>query len=57
MSEVNIDHILIDQSDTHSHTNESLVEIPNGCILLKAVEKLCKQWKYDAIIIESTLPL
>jgi len=61
MSEINIDHMLVDQSDVLSRTDESLIEMSNGCIcctlredLLKEVEKLCKDWKYDAIIIEST---
>lgn len=48
MSEINIDHKLVDQTDTLSRTDESLVEMSNGCIcctlredLLKEVEKLC----------------
>jgi len=61
MSEINIDHMLVDQTGSISRTDETLVEMSNGCIcctlredLLKEVEKLCKQWTYDAIIIEST---
>ena len=61
MSELNIDHTLVDQTSTLSRTDEALVEMSNGCIcctlredLLKEVERVCKTGTYDAIIIEST---
>jgi G3E family GTPase len=47
MSEINVDHMAVDQSANLSRTDESLVEMSNGCIcctlredLLLEVEKL-----------------
>lgn len=61
MAELNIDEKHIKKTVTFSKTEESLVEMSNGCIcctlredLLKEVKKLCETWSYDAIIIEST---
>ncbi len=61
MSEINIDEKLINNAVTLSRTDETLVELSNWCIcctlrddLLKEVERLCKQWTYDALVIEST---
>ncbi|MBF4500361.1 GTP-binding protein [Savagea sp. SN6] len=61
MSEVNIDADLIEQGSSFTRTEESFVELSNGCIcctlredLLLAVEKLSAQEGLDAIIIEST---
>ncbi len=61
LSEVNIDAELIREGNGLSRTNESLVEMSNGCIcctlredLLKEVERLAKENKFDYILIEST---
>ncbi|MCY9691813.1 GTP-binding protein [Paenibacillus alginolyticus] len=61
LSEVNIDAELIREGNGLSRTNESLVEMSNGCIcctlredLLKEVERLAKEDKFDYILIEST---
>lgn len=61
MWEINVDANLVNNENRLSHTEEKLVEMSNGCIcctlredLLIEVEKLAKEWKYDAIIIEST---
>lgn len=61
LSEVNIDAELIRDGNGLSRTNESLVEMSNGCIcctlredLLKEVERLAKEDKFDYILIEST---
>ncbi|SFI81668.1 GTP-binding protein [Thermoflavimicrobium dichotomicum] len=61
MSEINIDADLIDREARLSRTEEKLVEMSNGCIcctlredLLKEVEKLAKEGKFDYILIEST---
>lgn len=61
LSEVNIDADLIREGNGLSRTNESLVEMSNGCIcctlredLLKEVERLAKENKFDYILIEST---
>lgn len=61
MSEVNIDARLIENEHTLSRTDERLVEMSNGCIcctlredLLKEVEKLAKEKKFDYLLIEST---
>lgn len=61
LSEVNIDAELIREGSGLSRTNESLVEMSNGCIcctlrddLLKEVERLAKENKFDYILIEST---
>jgi len=61
MSEVNIDADLVRKGTTLSRTEEKLVEMSNGCIcctlredLLREVERLCKEGKFDYILIEST---
>ncbi|MBP1966585.1 GTP-binding protein [Paenibacillus aceris] len=61
LSEVNIDAGLIREGNGLSRTNESLVEMSNGCIcctlrddLLKEVERLAKENQFDYILIEST---
>ncbi|RTE11011.1 GTP-binding protein [Paenibacillus whitsoniae] len=61
LSEVNIDADLIRDGSGISRTSQSLVEMSNGCIcctlredLLKEVEKLAKEDKFDYILIEST---
>ncbi|NOU68857.1 GTP-binding protein [Paenibacillus sp. LMG 31461] len=61
LSEVNIDADLIREGNGLSRTSESLVEMSNGCIcctlredLLKEVERLAKEDKFDYILIEST---
>lgn len=61
LSDVNIDADLIRQGNGLSRTEESLIEMSNGCIcctlrddLLKEVERLAKENKYDYILIEST---
>ncbi len=59
MSEVNIDAALVEAG--LSRTEESLVEMSNGCIcctlredLLKEVRSLAEQGKFDYLLIEST---
>ncbi|MGC6404347.1 MAG: GTP-binding protein [Candidatus Comchoanobacterales bacterium] len=62
MSEVNIDAELIANTETSlSKTEETLVEMSNGCIcctlredLLDQVQELANQNKYDYLVIEST---
>lgn len=61
MSELNIDAHEIEREVALSRTEETLVEMSNGCVcctlrddLLKAVESLAKEEKYDAIVIETT---
>ncbi|WP_127127134.1 GTP-binding protein [Pseudoflavitalea rhizosphaerae] len=61
MSEVNIDAQLVQQQTTLSRTEEQLVEMSNGCIcctlrddLLKEVEKLAREERFDYLLIEST---
>ncbi|AJY76240.1 GTP-binding protein [Paenibacillus beijingensis] len=61
LSEVNIDADLIRDGAGLSRTNEKLVEMSNGCIcctlredLLKEVEKLALEGRFDYILIEST---
>lgn len=61
LSEVNIDASLIKEGSGLSRTNEKLVEMSNGCIcctlredLLREVEKLAKENRFDYILIEST---
>ncbi|TNJ63230.1 GTP-binding protein [Paenibacillus hemerocallicola] len=61
LSEVNIDAGLIKEGGGLSRTNEKLVEMSNGCIcctlredLLREVEKLAKEGRFDYILIEST---
>ncbi|WP_159881805.1 GTP-binding protein [Paenibacillus puerhi] len=61
LSEVNIDAGLIRDGGGLSRTNETLVEMSNGCIcctlredLLKEVERLARMGSFDYILIEST---
>src|SRR5690606_19206511 len=61
LSEVNIDADLIKEGGGLSRTDEKLVEMSNGCIcctlredLLREVEKLAKEGRFDHILIEST---
>lgn len=61
MSELNIDSMIIWRDISLSRTEEKLVELSNGCIcctlrddLLQEVKKICDEWKYDYLVIEST---
>lgn len=61
LSEVNIDADLIREGGGLSRTDEKLVEMSNGCIcctlredLLREVEKLALDGRFDYILIEST---
>lgn len=62
MSEVNIDADLIRQGAADfRHTDETLVELTNGCIcctlrgdLLKEVRRLAEMGRFDDLVIEST---
>lgn len=61
MSEVNIDAQLVKNENTLSKTEEKLVEMSNGCIcctlredLLKEVERLANEKRFDYLLIEST---
>ena len=62
MSEVNIDAALIENGGAElSRTEETLVEMSNGCIcctlrddLLKEVSRLAKENRFDYLLIEST---
>jgi G3E family GTPase len=61
MSEVNIDAQLVKNENTLSKTDEKLVEMSNGCIcctlredLLKEVERLANENRFDYLLIEST---
>ncbi len=61
MSEVNIDAQLVENENVLSRTDEKLVEMSNGCIcctlredLVKEVEKLARQNRFDYLLIEST---
>ena len=62
MSEVNIDADLVRQdSDGFNHTDETLVELTNGCIcctlrgdLLSEVRRLAELGRFDDLVIEST---
>lgn len=61
MSEINIDASLIKSGSNLSRTEEKLVELSNGCIcctlredLLREVETLAKDGRFDYILIEST---
>ncbi len=61
MWEVNIDANIVKNENNLSQTEEKLVELDNWCVcctlredLLIEVEKLAKEWKYDALIIESS---
>jgi G3E family GTPase len=61
LSEVNIDADLIRDGAGLSRTDEKLVEMSNGCIcctlredLLREVERLTKEGRFDYVLIEST---
>jgi G3E family GTPase len=61
MSEVNIDARLVENGHTLSRTEEKLVEMSNGCIcctlredLLREVQKLAEEKRFDYLLIEST---
>lgn len=61
MSEVNIDADLVRADTELSRTNETLVEMSNGCIcctlrddLLNEVRKLAAEGRFDYLLIEST---
>ncbi|MBW5446375.1 GTP-binding protein [Cohnella sp. CFH 77786] len=61
LSEVNIDAELVKDGGGLSRTDEKLVEMSNGCIcctlredLLREVERLAKENRFDYILIEST---
>ncbi len=62
MSEVNIDADLVREGGTNlSHTDETLVEMSNGCIcctlrddLLDEVRRLAGEGRFDYLLIEST---
>ena len=61
MSEVNIDADLVRADTELSHTDETLVEMSNGCIcctlrddLLQEVRKLAAEGRFDYLLIEST---
>jgi G3E family GTPase len=61
MSEVNIDAELVKQDGGLSRTDEKLVEMSNGCIcctlrddLLKEVQRLAEDRRFDYLVIEST---
>ncbi|QYR19579.1 GTP-binding protein [Paenibacillus sp. sptzw28] len=61
LSEVNIDAALVKNGGGLSRTNETLVEMSNGCIcctlredLLREVERLALENRFDYILIEST---
>ncbi len=61
MSEVNIDARLVENENVLSRTDEKLVEMSNGCIcctlredLVKEVEKLARQDRFEYLLIEST---
>lgn len=61
MAELNVDASLIKNGVSLSQSEEKLVEMSNGCIcctlrddLLQEVKRLGEEWKYDAILIESS---
>lgn len=61
MGEINIDANLVKNEISLKQGEEKLVEMDNGCIcctlredLLIEVKKLAEEWKYDALIIESS---
>ncbi len=61
MSEVNIDADLVREGTKLSRSEETLVEMSNGCIcctlrddLLKEVRKLSQEGRFDYLLIEST---
>lgn len=61
MSEVNVDANLVNNENVLSRTEETLIEMSNGCIcctlredLMVEVEKLAKENRFDYLLIEST---
>lgn len=62
MSEVNIDRELVARGDAGlSRTEETLVELSNGCIcctlrddLLREVSRLARAGRFDYLLVEST---
>lgn len=61
MSEINIDARLVENGVKLSRTEEKLVELSNGCIcctlredLIREVQVLARQHKFDYLLIEST---
>lgn len=61
LSEVNIDADLVKEGGGLSRTDEKLVEMSNGCIcctlredLLREVERLAQEDRFDYVLIEST---
>lgn len=61
MSEVNVDANLVSSENVLSRTEETLVEMSNGCIcctlredLMIEVERLAKENRFDYLLIEST---
>lgn len=61
MSEVNVDANLVNNENVLSRTEETLVEMSNGCIcctlredLMIEVERLAKENRFDYLLIEST---
>lgn len=61
MSEVNIDAALVERGSALSRTEESLVEMSNGCIcctlrddLLQEVSRLAREQRFDYLLVEST---
>lgn len=61
MSEVNVDANLVKSGNTLSRTEETLVEMSNGCIcctlrddLLREVSRLAAEGRFDYILIESS---
>lgn len=62
MSEVNIDWELVERGGANlSHTDETLVELTNGCIcctlrddLLQEVSRLAREERFDYLLVEST---
>jgi|TARA_B110000483_G_scaffold53811_1_gene67015 G3E family GTPase len=61
MSEINVDANLINSENVLSRTDETLVEMSNGCIcctlredLMIEVERLAKENRFDYLLIEST---
>lgn len=61
MSEVNVDADLVKSENTLSRTEETLVEMSNGCIcctlredLMIEVERLSRENRFDYLLIEST---
>ena len=61
MSEVNIDGDLVERSGAVTKTDETLVEMTNGCIcctlredLLTEVKRIADMGRFDALVIEST---